>query len=1275
MAWLMRLINFLLRTGLWLVSLLLVLLALYVSLGRELMPLLAEYSDEVEQRAQVALGMPLKIGRLEGSWRDFSPLLVAHDVELGEGPGSIHLQTLRIKPDLLTGLLERRLEIQRAELVGLQLTILQSEAGAWTVEGLPSPDKTAAEPDPQQAINALLGVSQLLLLDSQITVQPFAGEASSFTDAEFELRNGRKQRIDGHLTLPNGLPVSFSLRGKLNPADWRSSPAELYLSLPQNDLGKRIPSTLLEGWQVDSLLAGGEFWAVAEAGQLQRVVARLNAPELQAAAANRQPVSVQDLSLTAYLDRRPEGYDLRLESLALSLDQQRFGPIQIAMQQRQATPESATLWSVQADRLDLAPLTTLALSRAPAAPAVDEWLTGLMPHGQLSNIQASLDTEKVSSDRLQFAANLKDVGISAYADVPGLENVSGSISGDLGQGALRLNTENFVLDLAEVFPQPWQYFNASALLSWTLDDRAFSLFSPYIRLDGDEGRIAGDLKISIPFAEDEYSYMDLRIGLRDGNAAFTRNYLPSPTAEFTVELADWLKTAIVGGAIDEGVFQYQGTLSASAPANSSTLSMYFKLHDLELAYQSGWPALQEASGEVFFGDSGVQVTLSTGKVLDSQISDVVASVPPADEGQVSRLLMKANLQSSVKDGLSILQTAPLGTETTFAGWKGDGALDGKLSLEIPLEGKVEPRVIVDFAAKDAQLNIPSPALQLSQITAAFRYDSTSGLSAPALKARAFNQPISGKIVAEGARGITRTRIEANSKIALADLTKWLAVDGLKLPVSGMLPYKLDVTLDDNSQLQVDSSLQGLVVDLPAPFGKRADEVRASRFSMPLTAKEPNYRANYADLASLALAMPGSKLDAARAELVVGGEAAKLPDSQGFWLRGRIAELDAQAWKTLAEQYSIAGSSSSQELLRSVNLQVGQFNGFGMEAKDLGLSLKRAGSAWEVGLNSAMVEGDITVPDQDGQPIALNLQRLNLPEPPATDAEAMSHPDALADIDPASLPALDVKIAKVILGSRPLGASSFKLRRVPGGVQFRDLNLDFSGLQVTGTAGWEGRKGASRSWYKGRLQGTDIGKVLEAWNYAPSVSSKSFRVDSDIRWPGSPAGASLPQLSGTLDGSWRNGIFNEVQGRGADALRVFGLLNFSAIGRRLRLDFSDVFAEGMAFDHVKVLLAGDNGVFVTRNPLTIKGPSLEIQLDGTLNMVQQSIDAKLYVTLPVSNTVALGALLVGAPVVAGAIFVADKVADKMFGVSTSSLSKVQYQVKGPMADPKITFFKQ
>ena len=105
------------------------------------------------------------------------------------------------------------------------------------------------------------------------------------------------------------------------------------------------------------------------------------------------------------------------------------------------------------------------------------------------------------------------------------------------------------------------------------------------------------------------------------------------------------------------------------------------------------------------------------------------------------------------------------------------------------------------------------------------------------------------------------------------------------------------------------------------------------------------------------------------------------------------------------------------------------------------------------------------------------------------------------------------------------------------------------------------------------------------------------------------------------------------------------------------------------------LAATNGVFVTTQPLDVKGPSVKLQLDGTLDMVTQQIDAKLYVTLPVSNTVVLGALAVGAPVVAGAIFAVDKLADKMFGVSTSSLTRVQYQVKGPMDNPNINFFKR
>ena len=286
------------------------------------------------------------------------------------------------------------------------------------------------------------------------------------------------------------------------------------------------------------------------------------------------------------------------------------------------------------------------------------------------------------------------------------------------------------------------------------------------------------------------------------------------------------------------------------------------------------------------------------------------------------------------------------------------------------------------------------------------------------------------------------------------------------------------------------------------------------------------------------------------------------------MRGQLAELDVDAWKALAERYSGQvqgqGVSFNQALLRSFSLQIARFKGFGLDVDDLGISLVRDDAAWQIGINSSEVDGRVTIPDQSGQPLVLNFKRVSLPEPATTDAEAMARLDPLADIDPSSLPALDVKIEQILLGSAALGASSFKLRPVAGGVEFSELNLNLKGLQVTGNAGWKGRAGATESWYKGRMLGQDIGAVLQAWNFAPSVTSERFKVDADLRWPGSPAFVNLARLSGTMESSMHNGRFTEVQRGGRNATRVFGLLNLSAIGRRLRLDFSDLFGAGMAY---------------------------------------------------------------------------------------------------------------
>jgi len=871
-----------------------------------------------------------------------------------------------------------------------------------------------------------------------------------------------------------------------------------------------------------------------------------------------------------------------------------------------------------------------------------------------------------SPQRLQFAANLDRISIAAQNWIPAVGNASGSIRGDLGGGELRVDSDDFSLQLAPLYPEPWRYRHAGGRLTWALDEQVFTLAAPYLRIDGEEGKIAGDFLIRLardPAAED---YMDLRVGLSEGDARFTEKYLPTRSPALSPALVSWLREAIRSGTVEQGYLQYQGALNKGASDSARALSLYFKVRDAELAFQPGWPLLQQGRGEVLIEDSGVRVRLAEGRILDSQVRDATAEIPRAGAGNVPQLAVKGQVNSSLADALKLLQEAPIGTAELFAGWQGQGALSGTLDLQIPL-GKGTPRVIVDFASDDAKLKIPEPELAFEQLSGNFRYDTARGLSAEAIQARLFGAPVKGKAVATGAPGKPASRLEAQGTVGLQRLVEWLAI-GQSLPASGELPYQLRLYLaGEDSQLQIDSSLQGLRIDLPAPFGKSAGERRDTSLRMSLQGAERHYGVQHGALAALAFAAPPGAWAQGRGELRLGPGAANLPARAGLYVRGRLPELDLKAWQAVLEQHGKADAQQTTgSLLRRAQVDIGRFDGFGTRIDDLGLDLRRLSDAWDLGLRSSTIGGSVRLPDAEGGTIVADLQHLRLPAPAQTgEAASKERPDPLADVDPQSLPAMDVAIKRISLGDDVLGAWTLKLRPVSAGVEFRDIALDLKGLKISGNGGWDG----AQTWYKGRLEGRNLADVLLAWGFAPSVTSDSFRLDVDGQWPGSPAWFAMARYSGSMQPRLRKGQFVEVDGS-AQALRVFGVLNFNSIGRRLRLDFSDLFSKGLSYDRLDGRLLAKEGVFNTREPITVSGPSTNLELDGTLDMARDQIDAKLLVTLPISNNLPLAALIVGAPAIGGALFVVDK----LLGDRVARFASVQYDVKGSWQSPKISFDK-
>jgi len=378
----------------------------------------------------------------------------------------------------------------------------------------------------------------------------------------------------------------------------------------------------------------------------------------------------------------------------------------------------------------------------------------------------------------------------------------------------------------------------------------------------------------------------------------------------------------------------------------------------------------------------------------------------------------------------------------------------------------------------------------------------------------------------------------------------------------------------------------------------------------------------------------------------------------------------EPWKALVDRY--AGQDpggSAKQLLSSADFKVGKLSAFGTTLDQVNLLLARKPAAWELQIDSQQAKGKVGIPDAKAAPMAIDMAYVRLPAAdPAAQADENA-PDPLASVDPKSVPPLDISIAQLFQGQDLIGRWALKVRPTSRGMVFNGLDLGLKGMQLQGEGGWEGQAGASNSWYRGRIGGKNLADVLKGWGFAPTVTSEDFHLDVDGRWPGSPAWVGLKRFSGSLDATLRKGQFVEVEG-GAQALRVFGLLNFNSIGRRLRLDFSDLFGKGLSYDRVRGVLAASNGVYVTREPITLTGPSSNLELNGTLDMVADQVDAKLLVTLPVTNNLPIAALIVGAPAVGGALFLIDK----LIGDRVARFASVKYNVKGPWKEPKITFDK-
>lgn len=552
-------------------------------------------------------------------------------------------------------------------------------------------------------------------------------------------------------------------------------------------------------------------------------------------------------------------------------------------------------------------------------------------------------------------------------------------------------------------------------------------------------------------------------------------------------------------------------------------------------------------------------------------------------------------------------------------------------------------------------------------------------------------------------------------------------------VDGVLTIPARDSTDHYLEIEIASRLEGVTLNLPVPMEKSATQERDFKVDLKLFDDYQSYRFDYNNEVSLRLRTgqdDSAQLNFGDSELPLQPG---FFDILGRVSHGDLLEWDEvrdKYFEFLAQLQK--GDSEEDELPIRVNLDIGRASVADIGVDNVHVNGLGTEAQWELRVESEPVAGKIVILAAEDSPVVMDLDYLHLPDVDSLDpalqersdsptvAESPPQHSAMADVDITTLVAVDFSVTELTVGDEPYGRWQFKIRPIEDGVAIRDVHALVRGMALGeavtvaahpaaeetirkkpsyskfGQRGeirvkqpahealmqellkdphaeftWRQTPEGNFSSFKGTLMARDAGSLLESWGQEKIVESELGVIDAEVSWPGAPDEINLQNVSGKvvfnfIDGSFKRGATEGDNG----LLRLIALFNFDTIVRRLKLDFSDLAKEGFGFETVHGNFDFQNGWIYINDPLVVNSTSSKIQVAGTVDMIDEKIDAELVATLPVAGDITVAtALIAGLPAAVGVFLVS-----KMFESQVDKASSLNYRISGDWEDPKIKFRK-
>jgi len=1175
------------------------------------------YKARLAARVGVMVGAPVKIGRLGASMRGFSPEIVLNDIDIASTTArkqnAIELREIRLGIHLLQAALTRELLASTwITLVGAKLTVKRNSDGKLSIAGL-----KASEGNPLW----LLETGKYEVIDSDITWQDEQrqGRPLTFASADLALINENdRHRVNVLMPLPdkfgNTLRVSLDVTGDL--FDFKSLQGRAYLE--GNNLN--LPAWVTFGLPQAMTLASGrgdlKLWSDWRAARVVGVTGQVKLDGLKLTRPGAEAFTSERLQSRFRLGFGEKTWQLDMQQFALKTPgggESKTWPDAVFSVRGEGGEDNAVRKiAMYAERLNLQEAALLGRFLLPSGDDSARWLRGAGLKGELRDFALFADIEQQT---LSVNGGFSHAGIAAVDRLPGFDNLSGHIRGNRSQGTLALESVDAVINAPNLFRAALPFDRVAGVAQWRQTEAGWSVDSPQLTLASRGITLQNRLHLAVPRAEGA-PFIDLQSRFSAADVKAISQYLPAKImGPVTV---NWLDHAFVQGNVPRGGFLLHGN-PAEFPfaGGNGVFEVAFDVENLELVYQPGWPNLTGVAAEVVFYQDGLQATVRQGASHAVAVKQATVEIQHLHAAE--KLSIIGKLEGEIGRALDYVQNSPLAARADAflrnATLLGNAKFD--LNLQIPLQQGGHYQTEVTAHLENAELRLKSPELPVRKLTGSLQFDD-QGLTGGQLAAELLNHPVKASLETVS----NQIEIGVDGRVGIDDLRAEFTLPWLDF-AEGETAYRLALRLphpDGRPVLSIQSDLEGVGLDLPDMLAKPAQQRKPSALTLDLA--DPNVlpvELSYGNDVSAALLIDLNKQQIESGHVLLGAGRAEQRREPGLRLEIQREKLQLQDWIKLAGAEASAQGAKTD--IRQLTVHGDQ--GFWGET-DLGrldLDLQRAGTFWEGRIDSTILKGLIKLPADLQGPDRIDLKLDSLDVSALTNLKIETGGQDAAS---AYFPRLSVSSELTFWKAADLGRFAMNTERVPGGLVIDRFELQGKDQKLTLIGDWKVAGSQSQTQVKGRLELIKGGDLLDRLYISKDLTETSGVVDFDLNWQAPPYRFALADLRGGADVNLRSGRILSIEpGFG----RVLGILAMAQWFKRLQLDFSDVYQEGLTFNSIKGHFKLGGGKAATED-LIVDAVPAKISISGETDFVNRTVDHIINVAPKSAEAVPIAGTIMG-----------------------------------------------